>query len=248
LKDALANVAYHVHTLGVHLTNYLEEQSNEIKSLDDNVEILVLKMKLNHNLLGKNGITKNPASFRTYQKRKKIVKLESSDAPSKYVRKTVDLNSLNNVGVDLSGHVGSEQYPVQTSYSPDSVSNTSSVSLGSVNTQSTPLLNSTSTRATVQISQPPPSQLNVPLTSKSTTHLPQTHSVSVHTPQVVHEPPPPPPPQREEIPPPPSRDEPPPPPPTRDDPPPPPPDDDDPPPPPPSREDDDVPPPPPSRD
>ncbi len=40
LKDALSNVAYHIHTVGLHLTNFLQLQVNEIDKLDLQIQTL----------------------------------------------------------------------------------------------------------------------------------------------------------------------------------------------------------------
>ncbi len=38
-NDALLNVAYHVHQLSVHLTNYLQVQATELEKIDQKIRI-----------------------------------------------------------------------------------------------------------------------------------------------------------------------------------------------------------------
>lgn len=40
IRDALSNVAYHIHTVGLHLTNFLQLQANEVDKLDLQLQTL----------------------------------------------------------------------------------------------------------------------------------------------------------------------------------------------------------------
>ena len=40
IKDSLSNVSYHIHTMGIHLTNFLQLQSFEMDKLDLQVQAL----------------------------------------------------------------------------------------------------------------------------------------------------------------------------------------------------------------
>jgi hypothetical protein len=40
IRDALSNVAYHVHTVGLHLTNFLQLQVTELDKLDLQIRTL----------------------------------------------------------------------------------------------------------------------------------------------------------------------------------------------------------------
>jgi hypothetical protein len=40
IKDALSNVAYHIHTVGLHMTGFLQLQAKEIERLDLQLQTL----------------------------------------------------------------------------------------------------------------------------------------------------------------------------------------------------------------
>jgi hypothetical protein len=119
IKDALANVAYHVHTVGLHLTSYLEEQTNEIDRLDLNLRMLNDRLKANKEAVGISAFRAGDAQ-RNYHQKSKLRKLDESEIndPSKNLQKIgripLNLKALDNVGIDLSGNRGTDQFGVHS--------------------------------------------------------------------------------------------------------------------------------------
>lgn len=116
LKDALSNVAYHIHTVGLHFTNFLQMQANEIDRLDLQLKTIGDKMNLAHDNVGKSAF-RTVESTKTFEPRAKMQKIQDeNELPAnarpipKYVRQPINLKALDNVGIDLSGHKGTESF------------------------------------------------------------------------------------------------------------------------------------------
>jgi len=125
IKDALSNVAYHIHTVGLHLTNFLQLQVNEIDKLDLQIQTLKSRMKAAHDNTGASGF-KTQEAIRDYRRQPKIRKLQDHELPvsaqplQKIVRQNINLKALDNVGIDLSGNKGSGSF-VNLTQPPSSI-------------------------------------------------------------------------------------------------------------------------------
>jgi len=105
-NDALQNVVYHVHNVGLQITNFLEVQTKEIERLDLQIKTLSDRMKACHDATGSSDKQKMEASRSFVSKGIKMRKLEGADVPyaaqplQPFVRSaTIDLNALDNVGL-----------------------------------------------------------------------------------------------------------------------------------------------------
>jgi len=125
-RDALSNVAYHIHAVGLHLTNFLQLQANEIEKIDLQIQTLTDRMKSAHDNTGASGF-RTMESVKKYQSKPKLRKLEGNEIPEssrtlpKYVRQPINLKALDNVGIDLSGNKGTETFATATSRPPSSL-------------------------------------------------------------------------------------------------------------------------------
>jgi hypothetical protein len=108
LRDALSNVAYHVHTVGLHLTKFLKFQDEQIDELELQVNVLTDRLKSAHDTTG-------VSSFRTVE----AVKIYQRQIKSKQIappqtevfqRQPLNLKALDNVGIDLSGTKGTDTF------------------------------------------------------------------------------------------------------------------------------------------
>jgi len=111
-KDALLNVAYHIQTIGTHITSLLELQASEIDKLDIQIRAISDRMKACHDATGAAGFRTTDAA-KVYQKGIKIKKLDGSQLPdsarplAKYVRRPIRV--MDNI--DPSSHpVQQQQY------------------------------------------------------------------------------------------------------------------------------------------
>eukprot|EP01114_Cavostelium_apophysatum_P006565 TRINITY_DN1793_c0_g1_i1.p1 TRINITY_DN1793_c0_g1~~TRINITY_DN1793_c0_g1_i1.p1 ORF type:complete len:292 (-),score=70.94 TRINITY_DN1793_c0_g1_i1:47-892(-) len=116
IKDALSNVAYHIHTMGLTVTNLLQSQANEIERLDLQIQALGDRMKSSKDVVGAVTFRTGPDSTRTSKRQPKIRRLEGPDLPdtarplSKFTRQPLNLKALDNVGMDLAGNRGTEAF------------------------------------------------------------------------------------------------------------------------------------------
>jgi hypothetical protein len=109
IKDAISNVTYHVHAVGLHLTNFLQLQSNEIEKLDLQIEALTDRLKAAKENTGFSGL-RTADSLKTFPKTNKMIKLQEHELPENakpikgYIRTPINLKALDNVGIDLIGN------------------------------------------------------------------------------------------------------------------------------------------------
>jgi len=103
-KDALMNVAYHVHTVGTHLTSFLHFQAREMDKLDLKIGTLTARMKGCHDAAGEEGFN-TKESARTYTVGNKMSKLDDSSLPeaSKFpqpcARQKITIDSLDQMNL-----------------------------------------------------------------------------------------------------------------------------------------------------
>jgi len=108
LRDALSNVAYHVHTVGLHLTKFLHFQINEIDQLELQVKTLTDRLKSAHDTTGVSSF-RTMEAVKSYQRqpKSKTVSIAPLEA---YQREPLNLKLLDNVGIDLSGNKGGDSF------------------------------------------------------------------------------------------------------------------------------------------
>jgi hypothetical protein len=117
IKDALANVAYHIQNVGQQVNNFLLLQSKEIQKIDIQVQSVTDRLKVAHDTTGATAFTAQD-SVRTYQKRPKLAKLAETEIPlnsrpqPKFVRTPINLRILDAVGTDLQGNRGKDSYKI----------------------------------------------------------------------------------------------------------------------------------------
>ncbi|EGG20481.1 component of SCAR regulatory complex [Cavenderia fasciculata] len=89
-KNALLNVAYHIQTIGTHLTTLTQLQLNEVDKLDLQIKYLSQRIDMIHDASGTNVFRGND-SARPYKSTLKDRKVDadSTRAPQKFVRKQV---------------------------------------------------------------------------------------------------------------------------------------------------------------
>eukprot|EP01119_Soliformovum_irregulare_P004609 TRINITY_DN1567_c0_g1_i1.p1 TRINITY_DN1567_c0_g1~~TRINITY_DN1567_c0_g1_i1.p1 ORF type:complete len:230 (-),score=56.05 TRINITY_DN1567_c0_g1_i1:195-884(-) len=110
IKDALSNVAYHIHSVGLHLTNFLQLQAKELDKLDLQIQTVSDRLKAAHDTTGQLGL-KSMQVPRGYVTRPKSRKTDMERGPTRtYARQVIDLKALDNVGVDLAGNKGSDSF------------------------------------------------------------------------------------------------------------------------------------------
>jgi len=112
VKNALSNVAFHIHTVATHLTTYLQYQALEVEQMDWHMRVLIDRMRLSHDAAGMNGLRTLDAAakYKKQEKMRKVPDAPLAQALPRYVRRTLDLNVLNNVGMDLSGNRGTDAF------------------------------------------------------------------------------------------------------------------------------------------
>jgi len=115
IKDALANVAYHIQNVGQQLNNFLILQTKEINKIDLQIQTITDRLRVAKDSTGASAF-RNQDAVRPYQKRAKVAKLEEREIPSnsrpqqKYIRVPINLRILDTAGVDLQGNRGNEVY------------------------------------------------------------------------------------------------------------------------------------------
>jgi len=117
VKSALSNVSFHIHTVAVHLVSFLQQQSQEAEQLEWHMKVLADRMKIAHDSAGMNGLRTADAAakYKRLEKTRKVSDSPYAQPLPRYVRRTLDLNVLNNVGMDLSGNRGTDSFNVLTS-------------------------------------------------------------------------------------------------------------------------------------
>ncbi|GAM25242.1 hypothetical protein SAMD00019534_084170 [Acytostelium subglobosum LB1] len=89
-KNALLNVAYHIQTIGSHLTTLLQLQANEVDKLEIQIKHLNQRVDMIYETTGVD-VFKNESATKAYKSTTKQRLIESEDirAPPKFVRKQV---------------------------------------------------------------------------------------------------------------------------------------------------------------
>eukprot|EP01104_Vermistella_antarctica_P007609 TRINITY_DN1865_c2_g2_i1.p1 TRINITY_DN1865_c2_g2~~TRINITY_DN1865_c2_g2_i1.p1 ORF type:complete len:258 (+),score=41.39 TRINITY_DN1865_c2_g2_i1:55-774(+) len=99
-NDALLNVAYHVHKVSLHLTQYLELQSRELEQLDVRVHHLNNRLTLSKDVVARNSF-QQPEALKAYTTSDKVTKLEGCDAAAplpRYEREAINLSLYDDLG------------------------------------------------------------------------------------------------------------------------------------------------------
>eukprot|EP01117_Protostelium_nocturnum_P019332 TRINITY_DN835_c0_g1_i1.p1 TRINITY_DN835_c0_g1~~TRINITY_DN835_c0_g1_i1.p1 ORF type:complete len:309 (-),score=111.58 TRINITY_DN835_c0_g1_i1:773-1699(-) len=109
IPQALSNAAYHIHTVGLQLTNFLQLQANEIDKLDLQLQVLADKMRGIHDVTGSSSY-KSAEAIKGAPRQPKMAKIESYRSPEKVVRQTINLAALDKVGIDSAGSRGTDSY------------------------------------------------------------------------------------------------------------------------------------------
>jgi len=105
----LSNVAYHVHTVGLHLTNYLQAQTNELDRMDLQIRQIGDRLKTCKDSVGAGAFRSGNDSIRGYKSKPKMRKLEENELPetskpiTKAGRQPLNLKALDSIGTDLGG-------------------------------------------------------------------------------------------------------------------------------------------------
>jgi cobalamin biosynthesis Mg chelatase CobN len=95
-KEAITNVAYHAHTVGTHLTNFLKLQLLELEKLELHLCTLADRMRLSHDSAGQLGY-RTPASVKKYRVTGVKTAATTAFQPPKwpeYVRRPIAVDSL----------------------------------------------------------------------------------------------------------------------------------------------------------
>eukprot|EP00013_Stygamoeba_regulata_P021157 CAMPEP_0177656644 /NCGR_PEP_ID=MMETSP0447-20121125/15694_1 /TAXON_ID=0 /ORGANISM="Stygamoeba regulata, Strain BSH-02190019" /LENGTH=202 /DNA_ID=CAMNT_0019160811 /DNA_START=97 /DNA_END=705 /DNA_ORIENTATION=+ len=98
--DALLNVAYHIHNLGVQLTHYLQLQTLELEKLDVRIQSVNSRLQAAHDIAGISA-TADQSGFKEYRRQTKMRKLEGKDLPARcapvqeFVRQPINLDRYN---------------------------------------------------------------------------------------------------------------------------------------------------------
>eukprot|EP01132_Coremiostelium_polycephalum_P004993 gene4993-6217_t len=150
-KNALLNVAYHIQTIGTHLTTLLQLQSNEIDKINIEIQTLTQRINMIHDTTGSNVFNTKEAtkSYKSTLKEKKI-EVESSKPPVKYVHKPINYNMGNGAGANGSAADLSNSGSSSSGGLPPPPPNTSSTS--------TPSYQSPTNYSPQQTFTPPPIQ------------------------------------------------------------------------------------------
>ncbi|KAF2074114.1 hypothetical protein CYY_004599 [Polysphondylium violaceum] len=124
-KNALLNVAYHIQTIGTHITTLLQLQSNEIEKISIEIATLTQRVNMIHDSTGTQAFN-TPDSTKSYRStlKEKKIEVDSAKAPTKFVRKQVnysmgDSAQLNhsNSSANLNGSTGGLAPPVNSNSS-----------------------------------------------------------------------------------------------------------------------------------
>ncbi|EGC35131.1 hypothetical protein DICPUDRAFT_87985 [Dictyostelium purpureum] len=89
-KNALLNVAYHIQTVGTHITSLLQLQTNELEKLNIQVQTITQRVKMIHDSTGTN-VFSMPDAAKPYKSslKDRKVELDTAKPPVKYVHKPV---------------------------------------------------------------------------------------------------------------------------------------------------------------
>jgi len=185
VKDALSNVAYHVHSVSINISNFLQMQADEIGKIGIQIHDLAMRSKVIHDGVGIYGL-QTQDSIRTYRKQPKQRKLEESELPEnarptgRFTRQAINLKALDNVGIDLSGHRGTDQFSFNappplmsgisaSAYIPTIVHSGSNATPGATFTRSTsiPSMVSSMDHDASDLPPPPPPPLDATVSSMS---------------------------------------------------------------------------------
>jgi len=191
IKDALSNVAYHVHTVGLNLTNFLQAQANELDKIDLQMQVVSDRVKTAYETVGTVAFRTNEAK-RSYQPKSKMRKIEEPDLVpenarpiQKATRNQFNLKALDNVGTDLQGNKGKDNFiaALEAGVTIQSQTLTSSSSYSNFNNNSTREL------------PPPPKDFTPPALSAPSFMPPPPRDLNLPPPPVDLSLPPPPPPR-----------------------------------------------------
>jgi len=126
-KNALLNVAYHIQTIGTHITTLLQLQSNEIEKISIEIATLTQRVNMIHDSTGTQAFN-TPDSAKAYKStlKEKKIEVEAAKAPTKFVRKQINYSmgssgesQLNhsNSSANLNGSTGGLAPPVNSNSS-----------------------------------------------------------------------------------------------------------------------------------
>eukprot|EP00026_Physarum_polycephalum_P014672 Phypoly_transcript_15216.p1 GENE.Phypoly_transcript_15216~~Phypoly_transcript_15216.p1 ORF type:complete len:285 (+),score=63.54 Phypoly_transcript_15216:57-911(+) len=102
-KECILNVAYHVQTIGTHISTLLDLQTTEIDKLDIQIRALTDRVKACHEAAGATGFRVKEAN-KVYVKTSKVRKLEGAAIPEaakqlrKYTRQPVNYSVIEGGG------------------------------------------------------------------------------------------------------------------------------------------------------
>ncbi|PRP74035.1 hypothetical protein PROFUN_16411, partial [Planoprotostelium fungivorum] len=100
IPQALSNAAYHVHTVGLHLTNFLQLQANEIDKLELQLQVLSDRMKAVHDHTGSSSFRTPEAVKGKPRSQPKATKIEAP-AVERFARQPIDLAALDGHGIEV---------------------------------------------------------------------------------------------------------------------------------------------------
>ncbi|EAL73431.1 component of SCAR regulatory complex [Dictyostelium discoideum AX4] len=189
-KNALLNVAYHIQTVGTHITSLLQLQTNEMEKLNIEIQTLTQRVRMIHDSTGTNVFSNQDAAkpYKSSLKNRKV-DTEATKAPVKYVHKPISY------GISASD-INQNGVPPPLNHSNSSANLTSSsghLAASSTSNSSTPSYQSPSysSQPTISSGTPPPIQKQPPRVGNA----PPPPSLSVPAappPPVMNVPPPPP--------------------------------------------------------
>ncbi|KAM9986573.1 hypothetical protein ACTFIY_010980 [Dictyostelium cf. discoideum] len=188
-KNALLNVAYHIQTVGTHITSLLQLQTNEMEKLNIEIQTLTQRVRMIHDSTGTNVFSNQDAAkpYKSSLKNRKV-ETEATKAPVKYVHKPISYgisaSDINQNGVPP---------PLNHSNSSANLTSSSGHLAASTSNSSTPSYQSPSysSQPTISSGTPPPIQKQPPRVANA----PPPPSLSVPAappPPVMNVPPPPP--------------------------------------------------------
>eukprot|EP01133_Synstelium_polycarpum_P000416 gene416-493_t len=111
-KNALLNVAYHIQTIGTHLTTLLQLQAKEVDKIDIQVKCLTQRVEMIHETTGTN-VFKAPESAKAYKSTLKERQVDSEDCkpPTRFVRRQVAYSMGSESSNNLLGQSGGGYMP-----------------------------------------------------------------------------------------------------------------------------------------
>ncbi|KAK5576492.1 hypothetical protein RB653_007636 [Dictyostelium firmibasis] len=185
-KNALLNVAYHIQTVGTHITSLLQLQTNEMEKLNIEIQTLTQRVRMIHDSTGTNVFSNQDAAkpYKSSLKNRKV-ETESAKPPVKYVHRPisygVSASDINQNGVPPLNHSNS---------SANLTSSSGHLAASSTSNSSTPSYQSPSysSQPTISSGTPPPIQKQPPRVANA----PPPPSLSVPAPPPAMNVPPPP--------------------------------------------------------